>query len=174
VEQEAQNRNSRRDKSVTRSLQQLGHLLKSERERAGLTVRQLAEAAGLVPSTVSRLETSFIATPRPDHLQKLAQALGIDVEELYAAAGYLTEGALPELKPYLRAKYGVTDEMASRIEGYVEALRETNQQPGKEGQHDARDEAPVAHWRRCESKCPSVPCPGTKCDRCSTARPRGY
>ena len=52
---------NRGDKSVPRDLQQLGSLLKSERERAGMTVRQLAEAAGLVPSTVSRLETGFIA-----------------------------------------------------------------------------------------------------------------
>ena len=51
------------DKSVPRDLRQLGSLLKRERERAGLTVRQLAEAAGLVPSTVSRLETGFIAKP---------------------------------------------------------------------------------------------------------------
>src|SRR5215203_5849586 len=72
---------SRRDKSVTRDLQQLSALLKGERERAGLTVRQLAKAAGLVPSTVSRLESGLIATPRPIHLQQLAQALGIDVEE---------------------------------------------------------------------------------------------
>jgi transcriptional regulator with XRE-family HTH domain len=133
---------SRRDKSVPRNLQQLGALLKGERERAGLTVRQLADAAGLVPSTVSRLETGFIATPKPDHLQKLARALGIDVEELYAAAGYLTDGALPELKPYLRAKYGLTDEQASQIEGYMQGVRDTKQEPGKEGRHDTRDEAP--------------------------------
>jgi len=50
---------------VPRNLQQLGDLLKRERERAGWTVRQLAEAAELVPSTVSRLETGFIASPRP-------------------------------------------------------------------------------------------------------------
>ena len=105
-------------------------------------MRQLADAAGLVASTVSRLETGFIATPKPDHLQKVARALGIDVEELYAAAGYLTEGALPELKPYLRAKYGLTDELAGRMESYLQALRDTNQLPGKEGRHDTRDEAP--------------------------------
>jgi transcriptional regulator with XRE-family HTH domain len=133
---------SRRDKSVTRDLQQLGGLLKRERERAGLTVRQLADAAGLVASTVSRLENGFIATPRPDHLQRLAGALEIDVEELYAAVGYLTEGALPELRPYLRTKYGLTDEQASQIEGYMQGLRDTNQQSGKEGRHDTRDEAP--------------------------------
>jgi transcriptional regulator with XRE-family HTH domain len=142
LEQGAQSHDSRRDKSVTRDLRQLGGLLKRERERAGLTVRQLADAAGLVPSTISRLETGFIATPKPDHLQKLAQALGIDVEELYAAAGYLTPGALPELRPYLRAKYGLSDEQASQIEGYLQAVKDTNQPPGKEGQDDRGDEAP--------------------------------
>jgi transcriptional regulator with XRE-family HTH domain len=93
-----------------------------------------------VPSTVSRLETGFIATPKPDHLQKLAQALGIDVEELYEAAGYLTP--LPELRPYLRAKYGLTDEQASQMEGQLQALRDTDESPREEGQHDTGDKAP--------------------------------
>jgi transcriptional regulator with XRE-family HTH domain len=125
---------------VKRDLQQLGSLLKRERERAGMTVRQLADAAGLVPSTVSRLETGFIATPRPEHLQRLAQALEVDVEELYAAVGYLTP--LPELRPYLRTKYGLTDEQANQIEDYLQTVKDTNQPPGKEGQHGAGDKAP--------------------------------
>jgi transcriptional regulator with XRE-family HTH domain len=131
---------SRGAKSVSRNLQQLGSLIKRQRERAGMTVRQLADAAGLVPSTVSRLETGFIATPRPDHLQRLARALGIDVEELYAVVGYLTPGALPELRSYLRTKYGMTDEQAGQIEGYVQAVRDTSQ-TGKEGQHERGDKA---------------------------------
>ena len=126
---------------MTGDLQQLGSLLKRERERAGMTVRQLADAAGLVPSTVSRLETGFIATPRPEHLQRLARALAIDVEELYVTVGYLTPGALPELRPYLRAKYGLTDELANRVEGFVEAVRQETNQRGKEGQHDTGDKA---------------------------------
>jgi transcriptional regulator with XRE-family HTH domain len=126
---------------LARDLQQLGSLLKRERERAGMTVRQLADAAGLVPSTVSRLETGFIATPRPEHLQRLAAALGIDAEELYVTVGYLTPGALPELRPYLRAKYGLTDELANRIEGFVEAVRQETNQRKKEGQNGTRDKA---------------------------------
>ena len=118
------------------NLQQLSDILRRRRLGAGMTVRDLAERAGLVPSTVSRLETGQIAEPRPTHLQKLAQALSIDVEELYAEAGYLQPGALPELRPYLRVKYGLSDEAASRIEGYVDATRTANQPP-KEGQHDS-------------------------------------
>jgi transcriptional regulator with XRE-family HTH domain len=124
------------------NLQQLSSILRRERARSGMTVRELAEKSGLVPSTVSRLESGQIAEPRPSHLQKLAQALGIDVEELYAEAGYIAPGDLPELRSYLRVKYGLGDEAASRIEGYVEATRQANQSP-KEGRHDGtRDQAP--------------------------------
>jgi transcriptional regulator with XRE-family HTH domain len=132
---------------VFRNLQQLSILLKRERERAGLTVRQLANAAELTASTVSRLETGLIASPKPDQLQRLAGVLGIEVEELYAVAGYLVPEGLPALRPYLRAKYGLSDELANRIEGYiegrVEALQEATQTRRREGQSDyARDEAP--------------------------------
>lgn len=122
--------------------QDFSSILKRERVRAGLTVRDLAQAAGLVPSTVSRLESGLIGSPKPDHLQRLANALGIDVEELYAAAGYMVPSGLPELRPYLRAKYGIDEDVASRIEGYIEAARE-DQQLSKEGRHDStRDQAP--------------------------------
>ena len=58
------------------------------------------------------------------------------LEELYAVAGYLEPGSLPELRPYLRTKYGLTDQQAGHIEGYLQALRDTNQPPVKEGQPD--------------------------------------
>ncbi len=45
-------------------LQQLSQVLRQERVRSGLTVRQVAELAGLVPSTVSRLE-SGLSWPSP-------------------------------------------------------------------------------------------------------------
>jgi transcriptional regulator with XRE-family HTH domain len=127
---------------VSRDLQQLGVLLKRERERSGLRVQHLANATGIAASTVWRLESGVIIKPRPDHLQRLAQALKIDVEELYVAAGYLTADALPELRPYLRAKYGLTDEQTGRIEDYLQAVKDANQLPGKEGQHVTGDEAP--------------------------------
>ena len=125
-------------------LQQLSLQLRTERERAGMTVRQLAEAAGLVPSTVSRLESGLIASPKPDHLQRLARALEVDVEELYAAAGYVVGEGLPELRPYLRAKYGLSDAATNQVEGYVRALRDSApSSQRREPNHDnTGDEAP--------------------------------
>jgi transcriptional regulator with XRE-family HTH domain len=123
------------------NLPQLSALLKTERERAGLTVRQLAEATGLTPSTLWRLETGFIGSPKPDQLQRLAEALGIAVEEFYAAAGFLVPSSLPELRPYLRAKYGLAGDEATRIEGYVQALRDETNHLAKEGDHDDQGDA---------------------------------
>lgn len=100
----------------------LSIILRRERQRAHMTVRQLAENAGVAPSSVSRIESGSIALPTPDLLQRLARALRIDVEELYEPAGYLAPTGLLALRPYLRAKYGLADDAASRIEGYVQAL----------------------------------------------------
>src|SRR4051794_39813698 len=97
--------------------------LRSARLRAGLTVRQLAERSGLTSATVSRLELGQIASPKPAHLQRLASALGVEVEGFYAAAGILTGGGLPALQPYLRAKYGLGADAAHRVEGYLRSLQ---------------------------------------------------
>lgn len=123
---------------------ELSKLLRRERQRAQLTVRELAERAGLVPSTVSRLEHGIAATPKPAHLQRLAVALGIDVEELYAATGFIALHSLPELRPYLRVKYNLPDDAMNQIEDYIQALRDrTNQHARKEGGNDNRgDQAP--------------------------------
>jgi hypothetical protein len=87
---------------VPRDLRQLENLLKRQREGLALTVRQLTEAAGLGPSTASRNPPRLHrqTTTRPS--AKVCAALGIDVEDLYAVAGYLSPAGLPELRPYLR------------------------------------------------------------------------
>lgn len=118
-------------------LQQLGNTLRARRTAANLTVRQLADKAGLVASTVSRLETAQIDSPRPEHLQQLARALACDVEDFYALAGYLMPEGLPALRPYLRAKYGLGDAAAQRLEGYFRALQD---QPNEEAGDDSAEE----------------------------------
>ena len=62
-----------------------------ERQRAHMTVRQLAEIANS-PRRQYRGRTGSVALPTPDLLQRLARALGIDAEELYAPTGYLVPG----------------------------------------------------------------------------------
>jgi transcriptional regulator with XRE-family HTH domain len=89
-----------------------------------MTVRQLAETAAIAPSSISRIENGSVVMPTPDVLQRLARGLGIDVEELYATVGQPFPNGLPSLRPYLRAKYGLSEDVANRIEGYFQALRD--------------------------------------------------
>ena len=118
-------------------LRELGDALRSRRIAANLTIRQLAIQSGLVGSTVSRLETAQIDSPKPEHLQQLARAFGCDVEDFYALAGYLMPEGLPELRPYLRAKYGLDEAASRRLEGYFRALQD---QTIKEHDHERAEE----------------------------------
>ncbi|HEY5249772.1 MAG TPA: helix-turn-helix transcriptional regulator [Dermatophilaceae bacterium] len=123
------------------SQSQLGAALQSARARAGLTVRQLAEAADMTPATVSRIETGQIKSPRPEHLVRLARALDVDLEDLYALAGYYMPQGLPELRPYLRSKYGLSDRAVEQLDEYFQALR-SGWDRSKEVRHEPGDQAP--------------------------------
>ena len=87
---------------------QLGDLITRLRTQRGLSLRQLASAAGVNVANVSRLESSEASQPSPQTLVRLAEALETDASQLLTAAGYTAAqaDALPSFKPYLRAKYG--------------------------------------------------------------------
>ena len=55
----------------------LGENIKAYREKAGLSLRALAEEVGVTYSTISRYENGK-ATPRYDTLKQIARALGVD------------------------------------------------------------------------------------------------
>lgn len=61
----------------------VGERLRYWRERRALSQRELAEAAGMGQNTIWRTESGE-ATPHPATLRKLAQALGIRVDQLTA------------------------------------------------------------------------------------------
>jgi transcriptional regulator with XRE-family HTH domain len=103
--------------------EELGRLLKRHRLAAGLSLEVLGRATGMESSTVHRIETGRIAAPSPQYLQRLASALGTEVEDYFALAGYFTPHGLPGLRPYLRAKYDLTDAVAGEVEDYVSWLQ---------------------------------------------------
>jgi len=70
----------------------LGVLLRSLREKKGLSSRQLGEMAGCDPSYVRRLELGDREVYRRSYLDAIAAALDLDRSDeqaLYMAAGYL-------------------------------------------------------------------------------------
>src|SRR3982750_1592198 len=63
-------------------MKHVGELIRRLRGRIELTQEELAEKAGVSPTTVVRLERGEIRQPRAGTLKKLAGALGIDAGEL--------------------------------------------------------------------------------------------
>lgn len=100
----------------------LGRFLRARREDRGLSTRQLAKETGIHDVSIARMERGEFAAPRPDKLAKLADALGVSRADLYAKAGYVAEGDLPNLTSYLQVKHGLTAELAEHVEQYVHDL----------------------------------------------------
>lgn len=64
-------------------------VLRTLRERQGLSMRQLAEKSGVSAAEISRIESGFRQKPSPDLLRALAPALGVPYNTLMVEAGYL-------------------------------------------------------------------------------------
>lgn len=101
----------------------LGKYLRKAREAKGLSLRELGQASGLDYSFIARLEKGEFASPGPEKLQKLSRALEIDIEDIYALAGYTVPEGLPAFAPYLRAKYDLPETAVGEIERYFGRLQ---------------------------------------------------
>jgi transcriptional regulator with XRE-family HTH domain len=105
----------------------LGEFIRKTRQDKGLGLRPLAKLAGLDWSYIGRLEKGEIGTPDPVKLQKLARALEVEIEDFYALAGYFMPEGLPELAPYLRVKYDLSEDASEQVERYVARLKKGGQ-----------------------------------------------
>lgn len=89
------------------------------REKKGLSIRGLAEAADVDATWVSRLERGIYAKPDPRLIRAVADAIGVAASRLFAAAGYEDEQQLPQFAPYLRAKYDLPEEAVAQLEAHL-------------------------------------------------------
>lgn len=71
-------------------LQDLGEFIRQQREVANVSVRRLAELAGVSNPYLSQIERG-LRRPSAEILQQLAKALKISAETLYVRAGLLSE-----------------------------------------------------------------------------------
>lgn len=69
----------------------VGRFIRSQRERAEISIRKLAELADVSNPYLSQIERG-LRKPSADVLQQVANALRISVETLYVRAGILPEG----------------------------------------------------------------------------------
>lgn len=72
----------------------LGDFIRQQRERANLSLRRLADRAGISNPYLSQIERG-IRRPSAEILKQLSRALQISAESLYARAGLIEEGSNP-------------------------------------------------------------------------------
>lgn len=84
---------------------ELGRQLRRRRDDLGLSLRQLAERADTTDTTIIRIEQGAYAAPAPDKLSRIAEALDLNLADVFALADYSVPSELPTFSPYLRTKY---------------------------------------------------------------------
>jgi transcriptional regulator with XRE-family HTH domain len=74
---------------VVKTVETLGEYLREQRESSRLSLRQLAEQAGVSNPYLSQIERG-LRRPSAEVLQQLAKALRISAEQLYLRAGIVS------------------------------------------------------------------------------------
>lgn len=114
-------------------LAELGRFLREHREQRGLSLRGLADQAGIPFTTIQHLEEGD-RKPRADVLEKLAPYLKARLADLYALAGIAAPAGLPDLAGYMRTRYGLPRDAVSELEQHIADLRQRyGVQPRKGG-----------------------------------------
>lgn len=74
----------------------LGAFLRSQRNKAGLTQKQLVAKSGVPQATISDIERGTNKLPGADYRRRLAAALNLRHVDILIAAGELNEDELPK------------------------------------------------------------------------------
>src|SRR4051812_1434539 len=87
---------------VTNAAQDIGSFIRSQRELAQVSVRQLAERAGVSNPYLSQIERG-LRKPSADVLAQIAKGLRVSAEVLYVRAGILEERPASPVRDALMA-----------------------------------------------------------------------
>jgi len=88
--------------------QDIGTFIRTQREAAQVSVRQLAEKAGVSNPYLSQIERG-LRKPSADVLQQIAKALRVSAEVLYVRAGILEPGETSEVRDAIITDTAITE-----------------------------------------------------------------
>jgi transcriptional regulator with XRE-family HTH domain len=76
----------------------IGEKIKQLREEKDWAQQELADKTGISRPTISQIENGMVHSPSADNLIKIANALEVDVNELFVAAGYQVSASAEKQK----------------------------------------------------------------------------
>jgi transcriptional regulator with XRE-family HTH domain len=93
---------------VSNAAQDIGSFIRSQREAAQVSVRQLAEKAGVSNPYLSQIERG-LRKPSADVLNQIAKALRVSAEVLYIRAGILEPSDTNEVRDAIITDIAITE-----------------------------------------------------------------
>ncbi|MEW1615100.1 MULTISPECIES: helix-turn-helix transcriptional regulator [unclassified Streptomyces] len=123
----------------------LGEYLREQRRAAQLSLRQLADAAGVSNPYLSQIERG-LRKPSADVLQQVAKALRISAETLYVRAGILDEREREELemRAVILADPSINERQKNVLLQIYDSFRRENGFVPESDEPDEPDETPGA------------------------------
>lgn len=104
---------------ATAAARTIGEFIQSQRRLAHLSLRQLAGMAKVSSAYLSQIERG-VYRPSAKVLQRMAEALNVSAETLYARAGLLDadpDGDLPRVEDAIRLDPNLTDDQKDALIG---------------------------------------------------------
>src|SRR6476661_8462704 len=93
---------------VSTAAQDIGSFIRTQREAAQVSVRQLAEKAGVSNPYLSQIERG-LRKPSADVLSQIAKALRVSAEVLYIRAGILEPSETSEVRDAIITDSAITE-----------------------------------------------------------------
>ncbi len=131
----------------------LGQAIRAIRQEAGLSQKELAEAAGIDQSYMSMIESDQRRNPGTRIMARLAQALRVSMDELAARAGYLPRAqpsdALAEqaMRLFRQLPRWRQEDVVAQLELYLRLTEGGPRVIGGEEKEDAQAPQTAVHAR---------------------------
>lgn len=120
---------------VSNAAQDIGSFIRSQREAAQVSVRQLAEKAGVSNPYLSQIERG-LRKPSADVLSQIAKALRVSAEVLYIRAGILEPGETNEVRDVIITDTAITERQKQVLLDIYTSFCEQNQAVEIEGDEE--------------------------------------
>jgi transcriptional regulator with XRE-family HTH domain len=124
--------------AVGQAVDDIGAYIRSQRESAQVSLRQLARMAGVSNPYLSQVERG-LRKPSAEILQQIANGLRISAEALYVKAGILEERPASAVTDAVRADPGLTERQKQVLLDIYQSFRREN---GHEPVPAAGDKSP--------------------------------
>jgi transcriptional regulator with XRE-family HTH domain len=120
---------------VSNAAQDIGSFIRTQREAAQVSVRQLAEKAGVSNPYLSQIERG-LRKPSADVLSQIAKALRVSAEVLYIRAGILEPSESNEVRDAIVTDVAITERQKQVLLDIYTSFCEQNESVRTEGDEE--------------------------------------